>query len=232
MTETLMNISNPYVGERRPGTVGFPLPGVSVQIRDGELLRQGPNVFAGYWRREDATRAAFVDGYFRTGDIAERSDDGYYTLKAAKRSHHLRRLQHLSPRDRGVPAGTGGGHRSRCSRNARPGSRRSPGGLRRVPARLRSSGARTPLPLRLRLLQSSTSVRPSRCAAANRPRQSPEASSARIDEIRRLPTPALLLDAEPSTRTSAAWPSSPRKRARSFALTRRRTNASRSRSGR
>ena len=84
MTETLMNISNPYVGERRPGSVGFPLPGVSVQIRDGELYIRGPNVFAGYWRREEATRAAFVDGYFRTGDIAERSDDGYYTLKGRR----------------------------------------------------------------------------------------------------------------------------------------------------
>ncbi len=84
MTETQMNISNPYVGERRPGSVGFPLPGVSVQIRDGELYVKGPNVFAGYWRREEATEAAFVDGYFRTGDIAERSDDGYYTLKGRR----------------------------------------------------------------------------------------------------------------------------------------------------
>ena len=45
---------------------------------------KGPNVFGGYWRREEATRAAFVDGYFRTGDIAERSDDGYYTLKGRR----------------------------------------------------------------------------------------------------------------------------------------------------
>jgi len=84
MTETQMNISNPYLGERRPGSVGFPLPGVSIQIRDGELYVKGPNVFGGYWRREEATRAAFVDGYFRTGDIAERSDDGYYTLKGRR----------------------------------------------------------------------------------------------------------------------------------------------------
>jgi malonyl-CoA/methylmalonyl-CoA synthetase len=91
MTETLMNISNPYVGERRPGTVGLPLPGVSVQIRNpetgalsggepGELYIRGPNVFAGYWRRPEATAAAFVDGYFRTGDIGTKSPDGYYTL--------------------------------------------------------------------------------------------------------------------------------------------------------
>jgi malonyl-CoA/methylmalonyl-CoA synthetase len=80
MSETLMNISNPYVGERRPGSVGLPLPGVSVRLVDGEIQLRGPNVFSGYWRRDDATRAAFVDGWFRTGDLAERSADGYYTL--------------------------------------------------------------------------------------------------------------------------------------------------------
>ncbi len=95
MTETLMNISNPYAGERRAGSVGFPLPGVSVQVRDaeggvlpdgetGELFIRGPNVFAGYWRRAEATRAAFDGGYFRSGDIGERSPDGYYTLKGRR----------------------------------------------------------------------------------------------------------------------------------------------------
>ena len=81
MTETFMNISNPYVGERRAGTVGFPLPGVQVRIEDGELFVRGPNVFAGYWRRPEATAAAFTaDGFFRTGDLASVSADGYYTL--------------------------------------------------------------------------------------------------------------------------------------------------------
>ena len=80
MTETLMNLSNPYNGERRPGTVGFPLPGVSVRLVDGEVQLRGPNVFAGYWRRDDATHAAFENGWFKTGDLAERSSDGYYTL--------------------------------------------------------------------------------------------------------------------------------------------------------
>jgi malonyl-CoA/methylmalonyl-CoA synthetase len=85
MTETFMNISNPYVGERRPGTVGFPLPGVSVRIENGELLVRGPNVFAGYWQCPDATAAAFTsDGFFRTGDLASLSDDGYYTLLGRK----------------------------------------------------------------------------------------------------------------------------------------------------
>jgi malonyl-CoA/methylmalonyl-CoA synthetase len=82
MTETLMNISNPYAGERRPGSVGFPLPGISIRIDEstGEIRLRGPNVFAGYWRREEATREAFVDGWFKTGDIATLSEDGYYTL--------------------------------------------------------------------------------------------------------------------------------------------------------
>jgi malonyl-CoA/methylmalonyl-CoA synthetase len=84
MTETLMNIGNPYTGERRPGTVGFPLPGVSAKLIEGELYVRGPNVFPGYWRRDEATRAAFVDGYFRTGDLATQSDDGYYTLQGRR----------------------------------------------------------------------------------------------------------------------------------------------------
>jgi malonyl-CoA/methylmalonyl-CoA synthetase len=95
MSETLMNISNPYWGERRPGTIGLPLPGVSVRLLNadgapvadgetGELYLKGPNVFSGYWGRPDATRAAFMDGYFRTGDLAVRSTDGYYTLCGRK----------------------------------------------------------------------------------------------------------------------------------------------------
>jgi malonyl-CoA/methylmalonyl-CoA synthetase len=84
MSENLMNISNPYLGERRPGSVGLPLPGVSVRLVDGEIQLKGTNLFAGYWRREEATRAAFVDGWFRTGDLAECAPDGYYTLCGRK----------------------------------------------------------------------------------------------------------------------------------------------------
>lgn len=92
MSETLMNLSNPLIGERRAGSVGFPLPGVSVRILDasgapapndtvGQLYVRGPNVCAGYWEQPDATAASFVDGWFATGDLAERSADGYYTLR-------------------------------------------------------------------------------------------------------------------------------------------------------
>ena len=54
MTETLMNVSNPYAGERRAGSVGFPLPGVELRLSDGEIQLRGPNVFAGYWERPEA----------------------------------------------------------------------------------------------------------------------------------------------------------------------------------
>jgi len=84
MTETFMTLSNPYVGERRAGTVGFPLPGVSARIVGGELQVKSPTVFAGYWRNPDATAAAFDDGWFETGDLASLSADGYYTLLGRK----------------------------------------------------------------------------------------------------------------------------------------------------
>lgn len=95
MTETLMNISNPYTGERRPGTVGFPLPGISAKIilpngenaaidEEGEVCVKGPNVFAGYWKKEQATIDSFIDGYFKTGDMGVISEDGYFTLRGRK----------------------------------------------------------------------------------------------------------------------------------------------------
>jgi len=84
MTETLMIASNPYAGERRAGTVGLPLPGVAIRLVDGEIQVRGANVCSGYWRREEATRTAFVDGWFRTGDLAELSADGYCTLRGRK----------------------------------------------------------------------------------------------------------------------------------------------------
>ncbi|MEX0343467.1 MAG: malonyl-CoA synthase [Rhizobiaceae bacterium] len=93
MTETNMNTSNPYDGERRAGTVGFALPGVDVRIceaesgsevTDGEigiLEVKGPNVFSGYWRMPERTAEEFrPDGYFITGDLASRDDDGYIRI--------------------------------------------------------------------------------------------------------------------------------------------------------
>lgn len=91
MTELGMALGNPLHGERRAGTVGMPFPDVEARIVDeegralpddtqGELQIRGPNVFAGYFQRAEATRASFTqDGYFRTGDVAVR-EDGYYRL--------------------------------------------------------------------------------------------------------------------------------------------------------
>jgi malonyl-CoA/methylmalonyl-CoA synthetase len=91
MTELGMALGNPLHGERRPGSVGVPFPGVEARIVDeqgqalpdeaqGELQIRGPNVFAGYFGRPDATREAFTaDGFFRTGDVAIR-ERGYYRL--------------------------------------------------------------------------------------------------------------------------------------------------------
>ena len=83
MTETIMNVSNPYDGERRAGTVGFPLPGRRGAPRrpTAEILLRGPNVFPGYWGRPDATRDAFTDdGWFRTGDVGAHDADGYLRI--------------------------------------------------------------------------------------------------------------------------------------------------------
>jgi len=87
MTETLMNTSNPYIGERRAGTVGFPLPGVEVALDPaGEVLLRGPNVFDGYFERDAANAEAFRDlgdrggPWFATGDLGA-DDDGYLVLR-------------------------------------------------------------------------------------------------------------------------------------------------------
>ncbi len=92
MTETGMNTSNPYDGERRAGTVGFPLPGVELRVMndEGKMLPQeevgglevrGPNVFSGYWRMPEKTAEEFAEGgWFKTGDVAKIDADGYVHL--------------------------------------------------------------------------------------------------------------------------------------------------------
>jgi malonyl-CoA/methylmalonyl-CoA synthetase len=93
MTETLMNLTNPYHGERRAGTVGMPFPGQEARVvdkgtrrplppdTDGEIEVRGPHVCASYWNRPDATAERFMgDGWFRTGDLGRVSVDGYYTI--------------------------------------------------------------------------------------------------------------------------------------------------------
>jgi malonyl-CoA/methylmalonyl-CoA synthetase len=80
MTEVGMALSNPLHGERRPGYVGQPLPGVSARLVDGELQLKGSSVFHEYWRQPDSTRNAFVDGWFRTGDAAVIEDGAFRLL--------------------------------------------------------------------------------------------------------------------------------------------------------
>jgi malonyl-CoA/methylmalonyl-CoA synthetase len=80
MTEVGMALSNPLHGERRPGYVGQPLPGVSARIIEGELQLKGFGVFSEYWRQPESTRDAFVDGWFRTGDAAVFEDGAYRLL--------------------------------------------------------------------------------------------------------------------------------------------------------
>ena len=92
MTETNMNTSNPYEGDRRAGTVGFPLPGVELKVCDasgGELPQgeigtievRGPNVFQGYWNMPEKTAEELrPDGFFITGDLGKVDSDGYVTI--------------------------------------------------------------------------------------------------------------------------------------------------------
>ncbi len=90
MTETVMLFSNPYAGERRAGTVGFPLPGVELRLEPAtsEIAVRGPNVFAGYLDRAEANATSFTpDGWFLTGDIGELDPDGY--LRVVGRAKEL-----------------------------------------------------------------------------------------------------------------------------------------------
>lgn len=92
MTETNMNTSNPLDGPRVPGTVGKPLPGVSIRTVDaagqdvaagdvGQLLVRGPNVFKGYWRMPERSAEDFTpDGYFKTGDLVRIDQNGYIAI--------------------------------------------------------------------------------------------------------------------------------------------------------
>ena len=80
MTELGMALSNPLHGERRPGFVGTPLPGVDVRLVDGELQVRGPGVFHEYWHRPQETRDAFDGDWFRTGDVAALEDGAYRLL--------------------------------------------------------------------------------------------------------------------------------------------------------
>jgi malonyl-CoA/methylmalonyl-CoA synthetase len=90
MSETLLTLSNPLEGERRPGSVGFPLPGVEAAIAEpdgvgiGELMVRGPSLCRGYWQRADASAAMWQDGWFATGDLASVAEDGYISIRGRR----------------------------------------------------------------------------------------------------------------------------------------------------
>ncbi|HMQ31115.1 MAG TPA: acyl-CoA synthetase [Chloroflexaceae bacterium] len=112
MTETGMNLTNPYAGERRPGTVGGPFPGQQARVVDprareplpdgevGEIQVRGPHLFAGYWRNPAATAEVLApDGWFSTGDLGWRSADGYYTLTGRARELIISGGYNVYPRE-------------------------------------------------------------------------------------------------------------------------------------
>ncbi|MBN9388166.1 MAG: acyl-CoA synthetase [Chloroflexi bacterium] len=112
MTETIMNMTNPYHGERRAGTVGAPFPGQEARIVDvqsrqplpdgetGEIEVRGPHVFAGYLHRPEATAEAFdEDGWFKTGDLGWRSEDGYYSINGRARELIISGGYNVYPRE-------------------------------------------------------------------------------------------------------------------------------------
>ena len=92
MSETGMNFSNPLKGERKPGSIGLPLPGLAIRIVDpetfadvspgenGEIWLKSASITPGYWRKPKETKENFEDGWFRTGDLGHVDEDGYYYL--------------------------------------------------------------------------------------------------------------------------------------------------------
>ena len=112
MTETGMNLTNPYDGERRAGTVGGPFPGQEARVVEahdryplppavvGEIEVRGPHIFAGYLNRPDATAEVMTpDGWFKTGDLGWVSDDGYFTITGRARELIISGGYNVYPRE-------------------------------------------------------------------------------------------------------------------------------------
>jgi len=155
MSETLMNLSNPYYGERRPGSVGTPLPGMSAKILNeqgepakdgetGELYWKGPNLFAGYWRREKSysrgLRRRMVPHRRPRYALTRRL---LHAMRTPQRSDHLRRLN-IYPREiEEFLEEQEGVHEAAVAAAIRSGPRRGPGSLHRRRRRIRRSSNRS-----------------------------------------------------------------------------------------
>ena len=133
LTEAAPNVLclPPEEATRRLGFAGKPYPHVDVTLRDaetgafldgaatGELVVRGPNVFAGYWRNDEATAAVLAGGWLSTGDVAERDEEGFYRIAGRIKDMVISGERTLSGGDRGHPP--------RAPGRGRGGSRRRPG---------------------------------------------------------------------------------------------------------
>ena len=111
MSETGMNFSNPLRGVRKPGSIGLPLPGLQMRIVDietfqdvapgqeGEIWLKGPGVTPGYWNKPKETARAFVNGWFRTGDLGRVDTDGYYYLTDRCKHIIISGGENISPKE-------------------------------------------------------------------------------------------------------------------------------------
>jgi malonyl-CoA/methylmalonyl-CoA synthetase len=111
MSETGMNFSNPLRGIRKPGSIGLPLPNVQTRIVDpetlqevrlgevGEIWLKGPNITPGYWRKPRETEAVFANGWFRTGDLGKKDEEGYYYITDRLKHIIISGGENVSPKE-------------------------------------------------------------------------------------------------------------------------------------
>jgi malonyl-CoA/methylmalonyl-CoA synthetase len=111
MSETGMNFSNPLQGVKKPGSIGLPLPNVEARIVNlesfqdlrtgeiGEIWLKGPNITPGYWRKPRETEAVFVNGWFRTGDLGKKDEDGYYYISDRLKHIIISGGENISPKE-------------------------------------------------------------------------------------------------------------------------------------
>ena len=111
MSETGMNFSNPLRGVKKPGSIGLPLPGVEARIINpetfqdlklgevGEIWLKGPNVTPGYWKKPKETEAVFVNGWFRTGDLGKKDENGYYYITDRLKHIIISGGENISPQE-------------------------------------------------------------------------------------------------------------------------------------